>query len=167
VGTEMKLYYPIVFDLKNKHALVAGGGQVAERKIKTLLAFGAKVSVVSPALTRALKKLSKVRRITWFKRTVKPSDIKRADIIIAATSNVVVNQKISHWAKKKKILVNVVDNIRLSTFISPAVFSKGKAIVAVYTNGRNPELSRDLKNFLKEHWDDFLSYRHKLQNRKP
>ena len=58
--------------------------------------------------------------------------------------------------------VNVVDNPSLSSFISPAVFRAGGAVVAVYTHGRDPVLSRDIKNFLKEQWDVFLSYRNRL-----
>jgi len=59
--------------------------------------------------------------------------------------------------------VNVVDRARLSDFISPALLYMPKAIVAIYTEGKDPVLSRDLKNFLKERWDEFLSYRDRLQ----
>ncbi|MDP2922493.1 MAG: bifunctional precorrin-2 dehydrogenase/sirohydrochlorin ferrochelatase [Candidatus Omnitrophota bacterium] len=158
----MKLYYPIAIKLKDKHALVVGGGQVAARKVKALRQFGVRVRVVSPSLVPALKKLVKSRKIVWLNKKVESSDAKGIDIVIAATSIASINQKISSWAKREGVLVNVVDNTRLSTFISPAVFSKGKAIVAVYTDGRDPALSRDLKNFLKEHWNEFLSYRHRL-----
>lgn len=162
----MKLYYPIAVKLKGKQALVVGGGQVAARKARALLKFGAKVCIVSPSLAPALKRLLKARKFVWFNRKVKPSDIKGVDIVIAATSDFRANQEMSCWANKQKVLVNVVDNSHLSDFISPALFSKGLATVAVYTDGRNPALSRDLKNFLKEHWDEFLSYRRRLQKRK-
>lgn len=158
----MKLYYPLALDLKRKTIFVVGGGQVAERKIKTLLEFGAKVRVVSPDLTRGLKQLVKSRRLTWLKNKIKFSDIKKADIVIAATSVPDINFKISKWCKRSKALINVVDRAKLSSFISPAVFKTSKAIIAVYTQGRDPVLSRDLKNFLKEHWNEFLSYRNKL-----
>ncbi|MEW6101692.1 MAG: bifunctional precorrin-2 dehydrogenase/sirohydrochlorin ferrochelatase [Candidatus Omnitrophota bacterium] len=157
-----ELYYPIALKLKDKTALVAGGGEVAQRKVKTLLKFGARVGVVSPDLTTELSRLFDSRRISWRSRVIRRQDVKVADIIIAATSEPAVNKKISQWAKEQNILVNIVDNAGLSTFISPAVFSNGKATVAVYTQGKNPVLSRDLKNFLKEHWDEFLSYRSRL-----
>ena len=160
-----ELYYPIALRLKDKPALVVGGGQVAERKVKTLLQFGARVCVVSPDLTIALRRLSKSSRIAWFNRVVRPSDVTGRDIIIAATSDTAVNKKISRWAKRQGILVNVVDRANLSSFISPAILLTPKAIVAVYTHGRDPALSRDLKNFLKENWDVFLSYRRRLQKR--
>jgi len=154
-------YYPIAVKLKNKKALVVGGGAVAERKVKTLITAGACVKVVSPALTPQLKRLAKSGGILWTARTVRRSDLYGAAIVIAATSDNRVNRKVSRWAKERKTPVNVVDNPALSSFISPAVFRAGGAVVAVYTHGRNPVLSRDIKNFLKENWNVFLSYRNR------
>ncbi len=160
-----ELYYPIALKLKNRTAVVFGGGKVAERKVKTLLRFGARVRVVSPDLTMALQRLSKSRRITWFNRIARPLDVNGRDIVILATSDSSVNKKLSKWAKKQGILVNVVDRANLSSFISPAILLTPRAVVAVYTHGRDPTLSRDLKNFLKENWHVFLSYRRRLQKR--
>jgi len=155
-------YYPIALKLKGRTALVVGGGQVAERKVQTLLEFGARVRVISPELTIPLQKLFRSRRIAWVSRVVRSSDIKGADIVVAATSIASVNNSVSRWAKRKGILLNVVDSPCMSSFISPAVFRASKAVIAVYTHGLDPVLSRDLKNFLKESWDVFLSYRNRL-----
>jgi len=157
-----KYYYPIALNLKNKLALVVGGGEVSERKVKGLLKTGARITVVSSQATPLLRRLAKQRRIKWVKRPVKRSDITRADIIITATSDRVVNRRVSLWAKQRGILVNVVDQFSLSDFISPAVLRAERAVVAVYTNGKDPIFSKDLKDFLEEHWDVFLSYRHRL-----
>jgi siroheme synthase-like protein len=158
----MKEYYPIAVKLKNKNTLVIGGGAVAQRKVKALLAAGARVRVISPALTPLLCRLFGMGRIEWKNKYVSQEDLDRADLVIAATSDTEVNKSVSVWAKKRNALINVVDRPALSNFISPAVFKKSKAIVAVYTDGKDPVLSRDLKNFLKENWDEFLSYRRKL-----
>jgi len=157
-----ELYYPIALKLKGRTVLVVGGGEVAERKVKTLLRFGAQIRVVSPDLTPALLRLFKSHRITWRDRIVKASDLEGADLVIAATSDAAVNKRISVWAKRRGILANVVDRAFLSTFISPAILRTSRAVVAVYTHGVDPVLSRDLKNFLEENWDGFLSYRNRL-----
>jgi siroheme synthase-like protein len=129
--------------------------------VKTLLKFGARVRVVSPGLTSKLRELLRSRRITWTGRVARSSDIIGADIVIAATSDGAVNREVSRWAKRRAVPVNVVDDPALCSFISPAVFRANGAVVAVHTHGRDPVLSRDLKNFLKEHWDVFLSYRNR------
>jgi len=155
-------YYPVYLNLKAKNVLVVGGGPVAQRKIKTLLSFGAQVKVVSPILTSELKKLHFRHKIKWVKRKAQRRDFKSVNLAIAATNDKFANRMVSQWAKGENILVNVVDNALLSDFISPAIFSKRGVVIAVSTNGKDPKLSRDLKNFLKEKWDDFLSYRHRL-----
>ena len=41
-------YFPMFLKLENAPCLVAGGGAVALRKVKTLLSFGAKITLVAP-----------------------------------------------------------------------------------------------------------------------
>jgi precorrin-2 dehydrogenase/sirohydrochlorin ferrochelatase len=160
-------YYPVALNLKDKLSVIVGGGNVSERKLKGFLRSGAIVKVISPRLTPELQRLFEENKFKWVKKEISSSDLNSADIVIAATSDRKVNESVSRWSKRRKILVNVVDQSSLSSFISPAVFRKQKAAVAVYTDGRNPAISRDLKNFLKEHWDEFLSYRDRLRKGSP
>lgn len=157
-----KLYFPIAVDLKDKNVLIIGGGRIAYRKIKTLLKFNAKIKVVSSDLNIKLKQLVILKKIKWIKRKFNSADIKNVDIVIAATSDTGVNQRVSKLAKQYGALINVVDNSGLSDFISLALFKKAKAVICVYSNAQDPALSKDLKNFLKENWHAFLSYRNRL-----
>ena len=155
-------YYPLAVRLSDGIAIVVGGGKVAERKISTLRDCGARIRMVSPSATTKLRDLAKRGKIEWIHRHLRDSDIKGVRIVVAATDDRDVNERVSRLARKYKIWVNVVDKPILSDFISPALFSVKKSIVTVYTDGKDPVLSRDLKNFLKERWDDFLSYRNRL-----
>jgi len=155
-------YLPIAIKLKNRRVVVVGAGKVAERKISTLLDAGAEVDVVSPKATGNIKHLAKNGKIRWLPRSIARSDVRNAVIIISATDNRGVNRYVREWGQEFQIPVNVVDNSRISDFISPALLRFKKALIAVYTNGRDPVLSRDLKNYLKENWDDFVSYRNRL-----
>lgn len=154
-------YLPIAICLGKKRVIVVGGGSVAERKIKTLLAGGASLTVVSFSLTEELKKIQAAGKFKWQRRAIRQSDVSGADVAIAATNNQSVNEAVSRWAEKVKALVNVVDKPAISDFISPAILRVNKAIVAVYTDAKDPVLSRDLKNFLEEKWDEFLQYRNR------
>ncbi|MFH1504985.1 MAG: bifunctional precorrin-2 dehydrogenase/sirohydrochlorin ferrochelatase [Candidatus Omnitrophota bacterium] len=154
-------YYPLALDVKNKLVVIVGGGKVALTKTQSLLKASAKIMIVSPELIQGLKKLNRSSKFKWIKREVQASDLKGAAIVIAATANEKVNKKVSNWANKKKILVNVVDQPALSSFISPAVFRKKQAIISVFTNGISPSLSRDIKNFLNDKWAEFFYFRGK------
>lgn len=155
-------YYPVAVDSKGKRAIVVGGGKVAERKIDILLKADFSVKLIAPSITSKLKRLAKNKKLTWVSRKVRKSDIWGTHLVIAATDDKKINKDIGSWSKKTNFLYNIVDRPDASNFISPAIFRRGKAIVAVYTDGRDPVLSRDLKNFLKENWSVFLSYRNKL-----
>ena len=152
-------YFPFAVDLKGQKVLVVGGGKVAERKVLSLLQAEACVQVVSPQITEGLMDLVVKFKIKWKQKEVDRNDIKNIRLTIAATDNKIINEKVSMWAKNENIWVNVVDKPALSDFISPAVFFAGEGIVAVYSDGKDPVLSRDLKNFIKEKWNEFLSYR--------
>ena len=162
VKNQIVSYYPMALNLKDKLVVVIGGGKVSEHKVKNLLSAKAKIKVVSPVITPGLKRLVSKGKVTWVSRLARSADLRSASLVIAATSSNLVNRSVSKWARKCGAWVNVVDDPALSDFISPAVFRVSKAVVAVNTNGKDPVLSRDLKNFLKEEWNVFLSYRDKL-----
>jgi len=158
-------YFPLAIRLKSRPVLVVGGGVVAQRKIENFLKAGARITVVSPQLTPVLLRQAQLGRIRWKEGRVQKNDLIGRLLIVSATADSLVNRKVSGWARELGILVNVVDQSPLSDFISSAIIRQDKVLVSVYTDGRDPSLSRDLKNFLKEQWDAFVLYRHRLSKR--
>ena len=53
-----KLFFPLFFDLSEKTVLVAGGGPIAERRVKALLPFAGHIIVTAPECTDALARLA-------------------------------------------------------------------------------------------------------------
>jgi len=155
-------YFPIAMSLKDRLVVVVGAGKVAERKIRSLLSAGARVHVVSPRANTVIRSLAKKNKIKWVPRVAQRSDLVNARLIIAATNKRLINEYVSKWAQQFNVPVNVVDESNLSDFISPAIVRFKKAIVAVYTDGKDPVFSRDLKNYLGEKEHDFVSYRNRL-----
>jgi len=110
-------YYPIFLDLKDQKILVVGGGKVAERKIKNLLAYGCRIYIISTHFTPELKQLvseNKVEDIPYESLETLMDD---AFMIIAATDDPKANTEIALQARKRGVLVNAVDQPRDCNFI--------------------------------------------------
>ncbi len=141
-------YYPILINIQDKKCLVVGGGEVALRKTQTILEHGANVVCVSPAFCTELNTLSERGTIRTVRREYESQDLDDVYLVIAATDDAEVNEKVATEARKKKVLINVVDKPYLSDFIVPSYFRRGDIIVAVSTSGRSPALARKIKSEL-------------------
>jgi len=67
-------YYPLVLDLSGYWCLVVGGGEVAQRKVLSLLECGANVRVISYKLNPCLKKIADDKVIEFKQGEYHPSD---------------------------------------------------------------------------------------------
>ena len=85
-------YYPIFIKLDGKTALVVGGGRVAQRKIETLLEYGASVHIISKKLTDKLKQLVEAGDIRHMGEKFENKHLDRVFLVIAATDD----EKLNH-----------------------------------------------------------------------
>jgi precorrin-2 dehydrogenase/sirohydrochlorin ferrochelatase len=143
-------FYPIFLDVEGRHAIVIGGGVVAERKVTGLLNAGAKVTLISPTLTRKLSRWATSGRVTPVVRPYKRGDLGRgkaqADLAFAVTDNPAVNQAVAAEAMRKQIWINVADGS--TGFILPAVGRAGIMTLAVSSGGKNPALAKRVRDAL-------------------
>jgi siroheme synthase-like protein len=153
-------YYPIFLELKGKPCLVVGGGQVAARKVEGLLSAGARVTVMSPALDPDLAKLKAERRIGHVDRQYQYVDVKGYTVVIAATDDEAVNERVASNARHDGVPVNVVDEPALCDFIVPSVVRRGDVVLAISTGGLSPALARwlrrELESYLSEDFERLL-----------
>lgn len=151
----MTSYYPAFLDVKSRLCVIIGGGQVAERKVESLLECGARIRVISPEVTAAVQGMANAGILLWEKRGYQEGDLEGAFLSIAATDNSEVNRKIAREAEKRNVLLNVVDATSLCTFIAPSVVKKGDVTVAISTSGLSPALARKLREELQASpvWD--------------
>jgi precorrin-2 dehydrogenase/sirohydrochlorin ferrochelatase len=141
--------HPAFLDLRGARCAVIGGGRVAHGKVRKLLDAGARVTVISPALTPALARLVSTGRARHLKTTYRAGSVKRFWLVYAATGDAAVNASVARDAKKARILFNVVDRAALSNFIAPAVVRRGELVVAVSTGGASPALAKEIRRKLE------------------
>lgn len=141
----MNRFLPIFFKTDQQPCLVVGGGDVALRKVKQLLRVNAQVHVQAPELNPALREYQEAGQITHHQSNFSEDTLTEYVLVIAATNDAEINQKISKIAKLHKIPVNVVDHPELCSFIMPSVIDRDPVQIAVSTGGASPVLARLLR----------------------
>jgi uroporphyrin-III C-methyltransferase / precorrin-2 dehydrogenase / sirohydrochlorin ferrochelatase len=149
-------WFPLFLDLHERRVVVIGGGPVAERKIDLLVQSGARIHIVAPALTDALKIRVMAGEITHEPRDFEPADLDGARLAIAATDSPHVNEAVALAADARNILVNVVDGAALSSGILPAIVDRSPLIIAIGTEGSAPVLARHVRALLESVVDESL-----------
>ena len=142
-------FLPLFLDVRDRLCLVIGGGDIATRKTELLLRTGARVRVVSPALSKDLTTLATDGHVEHLARAYEEGDLAGARIVIAATNDEAVNRRVSAEAQKLNIPVNVVDRPELGSFIVPSIVDRSPVVAAVSTGGASPVLARLIRTRLE------------------
>jgi uroporphyrin-III C-methyltransferase/precorrin-2 dehydrogenase/sirohydrochlorin ferrochelatase len=140
---------PIFLTIRHKPCLVVGAGSIAARKIGLLLKAGADVSVVASNIGLEVSELERQGVIRCLLRNYEPTDLKGVKLVIAATNNAQLNADISITAQAKNILVNVVDNPELCSFLMPSIIDRNPIQIAISTGGASPVLARLIRSKLE------------------
>src|SRR5256885_15967967 len=141
----MTAFYPVFLDLRGRRAVVIGGGAVAERRVRGMMAAGATVPLVSPESTPALTDLARRGATEIRRRPYRPGDLAGAWLAIAATDDRSVNEAVWAEAERVGVPLNAVDDLEHCSFIAPAIHREGDITVAVSTGGKSPALAVRLR----------------------
>ena len=142
-------FLPLFHDLKGRPCLLVGGGSIACRKARLLINAGATLHLVSPSLCDEMLRLIEESSISLEKRPFQPSDLEGMALVIAATDQQAVNQRVAELASEQQKPVNVVDQPELCTVIMPAIIDRSPVMVAVSSGGAAPVLTRNLRTRLE------------------
>ena len=125
--------------------VVVGGGHVAQRRVPALLAAGAVVEVVSPAVTPAIEGLVGSGEVTWHERGFEAADLDDAWYVIAATDVRAVNAEVSRAAEERRVFCVRSDDATRASAWTPAVGRHAGVTVAVLGN-RQPQRSAAVRD---------------------
>jgi hydroxymethylbilane synthase len=146
--------YPIALDIRGWAVVVAGGGAVAERKVEQLRASGARVTVVSPAVTDALRAASARGEIALLERPFAESDLDGVRLAFAATNDDAQNARIARLAKERGILVNDAGDAERGDFSVPIVHRTGSLTFTIETGGLSPSFAKRLRDEVRGRFDE-------------
>jgi precorrin-2 dehydrogenase/sirohydrochlorin ferrochelatase len=147
-------YIPIFLDVTGRQCVVVGGGEVAARKVESILEAGARVTVVSPSLSPPMEAIVAREQVTHLARNYERGDIRGCVLVYAATDDPKLHRELAAEARTLGIPVNVVDVPELCTFIAPAVIKRGALQIAISTGGASPAFAARLRRNLEDQFGD-------------
>ncbi|MET0838666.1 MAG: uroporphyrinogen-III C-methyltransferase [Marmoricola sp.] len=141
--------YPVGLRLAGRKVLVVGGGNVAQRRVPTLISAGADVHLVSPEVTPAIEGLVGSGEVRWTERGFEDADLDGAWYVMAATGDAVVNERVSELAEQQRIFCVRADDAYAATAFTPAVGRHAGDTVAVMgssADDRDPRRHASLRD---------------------
>tara|TARA_R110002096_G_scaffold139147_2_gene293269 strand:+ start:22361 stop:23452 length:1092 start_codon:yes stop_codon:yes gene_type:complete len=143
-------HFPIFLDLNDRIVVVSGAGECAVAKLRLLLKTNARILVFGEMPTAQTLEWAKTDAITFFPRAMRADDAQNATLIYAANEDKILDAQVAQIGLKVGVLVNVVDNLDASDFITPAIVDRSPVTVAIGTEGAAPVLARKIKRELEE-----------------
>ncbi|GAB1194294.1 hypothetical protein APSETT444_003538 [Aspergillus pseudonomiae] len=133
----------VAWQVKDKHVLVVGGGEVAAGRILHALNADAKVTVVCPAsgLNDEVAFRASEGQVSHIDRNFEPTDLEGADMVLCAIDDPDASTRVWKLCKEKKIPANIADVPPECDFYFGSVHRDGPLQVMVSTNGNGPKLA--------------------------
>jgi len=153
IRTDGNVLFPVFLKLNQIQTLLVGGGNVGLEKLEALLKNdpAARVRVIAPEIKQEILIIAqKSRNIEIVYRKVKGKDLKDADLMILATDNYSLHEKLKKKARKLRLLTNVADTPELCDFYLGSTVKKGDLKIAISTNGKSPTFAKRFREMLED-----------------
>lgn len=138
-------HFPIFLATAGRRIVLSGGGDAALAKLRLLLKTTANINVFSPDPAPEIENWAANGKLTLIKRAMEPGDAMCAALFYAADEDATEDKRTAAIAHADGALVNVVDNLEDSQFITPAIVDRDPVTIAIGTEGAAPVLARAIK----------------------
>jgi uroporphyrin-III C-methyltransferase/precorrin-2 dehydrogenase/sirohydrochlorin ferrochelatase len=143
-------HFPIFLDVSGRRIVVSGAGDCAVSKLRLILKTGAKIVVFGENPVAQIRDWAAEGRITLVERRIQAGDAVCASLVYGANEDEAEDARAAEIGRQAGALVNIVDNLDDSQFITPAIVDRDPVTVAIGTEGAAPVLARKIKADLEE-----------------
>ncbi|MCO4844032.1 MAG: uroporphyrinogen-III C-methyltransferase [Yoonia sp.] len=143
-------HFPIFLAIAGKRIVVSGGGEAAIAKLRLLMKTEGKIIVFAQNASADIHRLAVENKLTLINRPMDKGDAICAALFYGANENAAEDARTAAIAAAEGALVNIVDNLADSQFITPAIVDRDPVVVAIGTEGAAPVLARAIKSDLEE-----------------
>lgn len=143
-------HFPMFVNLEGKNVVIFGAGNIAIRRVLSLLNTGCNITVVAPQI---LCQFYNIQNINIIKDKYDKKYLKNAFMVLAITNDAKINDTIYNHCKQQNIIINVASDKQKCDFFFPGVVYKDGYTVGICGNGKNHKLIKNItdkiKNFLQ------------------
>lgn len=161
--------YPIMLDLRDRPCLLVGAGSIAHRKLSSLLAEGARVTVVAPTVIEPIAQLAARATIVLHERPFAADDVQGKQLVFVATGKPEIDATVVDAARKAGVWVNVADVPSLCDFYLPSRVQRGDFQLAIASAGKAPFAVRRLRQLLESKfgpdWSEWIEAAKRFRQR--
>lgn len=154
-----KPYFPMFVDLAGRQVTVVGGGNIALRRVETLICFGADIKVIAPEIRSEFYHLKSEGKLTFFIREYEDGDIEGADLVIAASNCAEVNRRVYEDCKKAAVPVNTADDRNLCDFYFPSVVVTEDVVIGLNSIEHDPKKVKEARKVIENIFENERDYR--------
>ncbi|KDE19766.1 sirohydrochlorin ferrochelatase [Acetobacter aceti 1023] len=146
-------WFPVVLRMQDTRVLIVGGGNIAASKAHLLVSTGARVEVLSASLCSELERMVVDDTVHHVAQDTCVQDLRLrlagCRLVYLATNDRYLNRDLAAVCKAQNVPVCAVDDPAISTFITPALVTRGKVQIAISTGGAAPVLARRLRTMVE------------------
>ena len=138
-------HFPIFLSTKAARIIVSGGGDAALAKLRLLMKTQARITVFAADAAPEIAQWHTAGRLTLVPRALDYGDALCAKLFYGANEDAAEDARTARLAMTCGALVNIVDNLHDSQFITPAIVDRDPVTIAIGTEGAAPVLARAIK----------------------
>ena len=138
-------HFPIFIAVQNRKIVLSGGGEAAIAKLRLLMKTEAKIVTFAAEACDEIKAWAAQDRLQLVPRALGAGDVTGAVLFYAANESAAEDARVAKIAEAAGALINIVDNLAESQFITPAIVDRDPVTVAIGTEGAAPVLARAIK----------------------
>lgn len=146
----MKTYLPIMLDVSTKNILLLGGGKASAEKLRTLSGLGKKIRVISESFSDEFLDKPWLELV---KKSYEYGDLDGFDLVYSGVNNKIIETEILREAKERNILINFIDQIDSSDFISASSLIRDSFTIFISTYGRSPGGAKKIREEIESKLD--------------
>lgn len=143
-------HFPIFLAVTGRRIVVSGGGDAAMAKLRLLMKTEGRITVLAENAADDVHKWAAQGKLTLIHRAMDRGDAICAALFYGANEDAAEDARTAQIAASEGALVNIVDNLADSQFITPAIVDRDPVTVAIGTEGSAPVLARAIKADLEE-----------------